>query len=437
MSPKATMQTPKLDKTQKINLWIVGGIGLAFFILMFFPNNTGAKDPHMLFMFSNDENMTYPIVVRMLSFSRDLHQTWGQLIIYGDYHYGYPFYFLSALVVLPVRLIFGANFTDHIQLNMLLLRQFISVLPMILAAGVMVYVLTRFHSTWQSIGLFVLLITVPGIFRNDLSWWHPDALAVLAVVLTIFFLDRDHLRFGRNFYLAAFTCGLASAIKLFGFFFFLTIIGYLAAGLITKKITIKRSLAASSLFLVVMCATIVLSNPFLFYSGPRQRMVEIQTSKSVELNSGYQHDDPVYYQKGPQWWVFTLSNWYGQPWFLGLLGVSLLIGCFWGVYQFQNRLILSWILPYSIYILYFVAPKPDHFWLPVMVPLFASSITLPAGLLGDYKKRSLKLLSPVGILLAVVVAALLVILLIQLVQNVIGDYPLYVSTVIREITAGY
>src|SRR5271157_356352 len=146
----AVMQTQKFDKTQKINLWIVSGIGLAFFILLCFPNNTGAKDPHMLFMFSNDENMTYPIVVRMLSFTSNLHQNWGQFIIYGDYHYGYPFYFLSALVVLPVRLIFGASFTDHIQLNMLLLRQFISVLPMLLAAGVMVHVLTRFRSTWQS-----------------------------------------------------------------------------------------------------------------------------------------------------------------------------------------------------------------------------------------------------------------------------------------------
>ncbi|MDR3573994.1 MAG: hypothetical protein P4L50_09040 [Anaerolineaceae bacterium] len=431
------MQKQKLDKNQKINLWIVGGIGLVFFILLFFPNNTGAKDPHMLFMFSNDENMTYPIVVRMLSFSRDLHQTWGQLIIYGDYHYGYPFYFLSALVVLPVRLIYGANFTSHIQLNMLLLRQFISVLPMLLAAGFMVYIVTRLRSTWQSAGLFVLLITVPGIFRNDLSWWHPDALAVLAVVLTIFFLDRDHLRFGRNFYLAAFTCGLATAIKLFGLFFFLTIIGYLAAGLILNKLTIQRSMAVSSLFLLVMCGTIVLSNPFLFYSGPRQRMIEIQTSKSVELNAGYSHDDPVYYQKGPQWWVFTLSNWYGQPWFLGLLGLSLLAGCFWGASQFQNRLIFSWVLPYSIYVLYFVAPKPDQYWLPAMIPLFASSLTLPVGLLAEYKKRSLKLLSPLGILLAVVSAALLIILVIQLVQNALGDYPLYVSTLVREITAGY
>ena len=320
---------------------------------------------------------------------------------------------------------------------MLLLRQFISVLPMILAAGFMVYLLTRFRSTWQSVGLFVLLITVPGIFRNDLSWWHPDALAVLAVVLTIFFLDRDHLRFGRNFYLAAFTCGLATAIKLFGFFFFLTIIGYLAAGLILKKVTLQRSLAASGIFLLVMCGTILLSNPFLFYSGPRQRMIEIQTSKSVELNAGYTHDAPVYYQKGPQWWVFTLSNWYGQPWFLGFLTLSLVIGCFWGASQFQNRLIFSWVLPYSIYVLYFVAPKPDQYWLPAMIPLFASSLTLPAGLLEECKKRSLKLLSPLGILLTVISAALLVILLIQLVQNAMGDYPLYFSTLMREITAGY
>jgi len=131
MSPKRLCR-PKLDKSQKINLWIVWRDRAGFFILMFFPNNTGAKTAYAV-MFSNDENMTYPIVVRMLSFSRDLHQT-GQLIIYGIITTVTHFISsrrCSSTGPFDLR----ANFTDHIQLNMLLLRQFISVLPMILAAG--------------------------------------------------------------------------------------------------------------------------------------------------------------------------------------------------------------------------------------------------------------------------------------------------------------
>jgi hypothetical protein len=32
-------------------------------------------------------------------------------------------------------------------------------------------------------------------------------------------------------------------------------------------------------------------------------------------------------------------------------------------------------LPYSVYLLYFVAVKPDHYWLPVFLPLFSCVLT--------------------------------------------------------------
>ena len=76
------------------------------------------------------------------------------------------------------------------------------------------------------------------------------ALAVLAVVLTIFFLERDRLRFGRFFWLAAVFCGLATAIKLQGVFFFLTIPGYILAGLLKKKILPGRAALAAVGFVV-------------------------------------------------------------------------------------------------------------------------------------------------------------------------------------------
>ena len=161
---------------------------MLYFIAFFFPNATGAEDEVMLYRLSADESVTYPVVLRMLTPDpQGVETAWFRWIIYGDYHYGYPFYLISALVLLPVRILMGASFVDYTQLNLLLLRQFVSVLPMIVAAGMMVYLQTRFRSTLLSVLLFIFMLAVPGFVRNHLSWWHPDAFSVLFVVLVIFF----------------------------------------------------------------------------------------------------------------------------------------------------------------------------------------------------------------------------------------------------------
>ena len=70
--------------------------------------------------------------------------------------------------------------------------------------------------------LFVLLVSVPAVVQNN-QWWHPDGITFLLVVLTLFFLKRDNLRFGWNFLLAAAMCGIATATKLVGVYFFLAV----------------------------------------------------------------------------------------------------------------------------------------------------------------------------------------------------------------------
>ena len=273
-----------MSARQKQVFIILTALGLLYFLAFFFPNATGAQDEQMLRTLSADESVTYPVVLRMLTPDpQGLETAWFRWIIYGDYHYGYPFYLISAIVLLPVRIILGTSFAGHTQLNLLLLRQFVSVLPMILAAGFLVYLQTRFRSAWHAVGLFVFILFVPGIVRNHLSWWHPDAFSVLFVVLVIFFLDRDRLRFGRNFYLAAFFCGLAVAIKLAGLFFFLAIPAYGAAGFYSRKITLKEVFTRSALFVIIMVVTVILSNPFLFYASARERMLAIQQEKATKF----------------------------------------------------------------------------------------------------------------------------------------------------------
>ena len=366
-----------MSTIQKRNLAIISLVGIFVFLLFFWPNGQNAADEHMLLVRSQDEPVIYPVVLRMLSPSQDIHEAWGKLIIYGDYHYGYPFYFLSFLVLLPVKLFFGDQFSTQTQLNLMLLRQFISVLPMILSMGLMTYLQTRFRSTFKSILLFCFLLSIGGIVRNDINWWHPDALAVLAIVLTLYFLDRDHLKFGRSFYLAAACCGLATAIKLQGVFFAPAILVYLLYGWSQKRITILKMIYVGAGFILVMAMVALLCSPYLFYSGPRQRFLDIQFYKNSELSQGYAHDDPTYDQKGPYWWLGTLKRWYGQPLFWDFTMLSLLAGCWKGKNAFLNRLIFLWIPPLSIYLLYFVAVKPDHYWLPIVVPFFSTVLNIP------------------------------------------------------------
>lgn len=351
-------------------------VGILYFLAFIPANLQGAKSETMLSRTSIDEPVTYPYVVRMLTPASDWRDLFSRWVLYGDYHYGYPFYFLSALSVLPVRLIYGARFTDHTALNLLLLRQLISVLPMILAVAVLAYSSVGRGRLLVLGGLFVFVLSTRAVVRQNIQWWHPDALSVLAVALVLHFLQRDNLRFGRYFYLSAVLCGLAAGIKLAGVWFFLTVAVYLLLGFKRRVLTLGRTVVMGALFLAVMGLALVVSNPFLYNSGARQEMIAIQTYKTTELDQGYSHDDPLYYSKGLRWWLPTLQNWYAHPFVLLFLFLSLLAGCVWGSRRLYNLLVLTWIIPYSVYLLYFVAVKPDHYWLPVMLPLFAAAANI-------------------------------------------------------------
>jgi len=217
----------RMDKTQKKNLLILAVLGAVYFILFIFPNAStlGSDNPQVYL--HKDEYVIYPVVERMLLLEGSFSNIWGRLIIYGDYTYGYPFYFLSSLALLPLWLINGEKFFSQLPLNILILRQAINILPIILTAGIFSYLQTKFRSTWKSIFVFLFLLTIPAVVRSNIHWWHPDSLMLLAIALTFLFLDLDKMRLGKNFYLAAAACGLAAGIKLSGFFFVLAIPFYL------------------------------------------------------------------------------------------------------------------------------------------------------------------------------------------------------------------
>jgi len=365
--------------TQKRIALVVAAIGLVYFVIFIFPNALGAKSETMLQSTSGDETVMYPVVLRMLQDPSSFKDFFTRWVIYGDYHYGWLFYMGSAAVLLPVKAVYGMGFANHPQLNLLLMRQLISVLPMVLTIIGLVYLQTRFKSWLKTMVLLILLLSIRAVVRMNIQFWHPDELSVLAVVITLFLLERDRLRFGKNFYFAAAACGAAIGIKLAGVFFAGTIAVYLLAGMIKRVLNLKQALVRAGLFLLIMGVALVLSDPFLYNQGARAELIKIQTYKTQELTSatGYPQDYTADYALGPQHWTWTLQTFFGSWPLLGFVFLSLLAGCFWGPNKLLNRLILTYIVPQSIYLLYFVAPKPSHYWLPVILPLFSAMLCLP------------------------------------------------------------
>jgi len=361
-----------MDNNQKRNFRMLVLLGVLYFVFFIFPNASTMGSDNPVVYLHTDEFVTYPIVERMLDFSSDLNGIWGRLIIYGDYHYGYPFYFISMLTLFPLRIIQGREFFNNTPVNILILRQVISVLPMILTAGVLTYTVTHFRKAWTSLFTFLFILTIPAVVRNNMHWWHPDALMVLAIALTFLFLDLDQYRLGKYFIFAAAACGMASAIKLMGFFFFLTIPLYMLLAWRHEKIPLKRIIMSGLLFVGVMLIVIVISNPFLFYKGPREEMLAIQSLKSEELSEGYTHEESQYYALGPENWRWTLSVSYGDPNFPLLLFLLLAAAGIALKGRESYWLLLAWIVPIGIYLLWFVAPKPDHYLLPLLIPLYAT-----------------------------------------------------------------
>jgi len=364
-----------MDKKQKRNFRVIAIIGILYFILFIFPNASTMGSDNPIVYLHKDEFVTFPVVERMLQPSQNLSEAWGRLIIYGDYHWGYPFYFLSMLALLPLRIFQGNDFYNHTQVNILILRQVISVLPMILTAGVLTYVFTRFRKLGTSLFTYLFILTIPALVRNNIHWWHPDALMILSIALTFLFLDLDEHRLGKYFFLAAAACGFASAIKLYGFFFFLTIPVYLLLTWQRKRTAFKKICLSALLFVVVMLTVIVLSNPFLFYKGPREDMLATQSQKTIELSEGYSHEESLYYSLGPEYWQWTLNVSYGNPNFPILLFLLLGLAGFVFSKRYIYLLLLAWIIPIGVYLLWFVSPKPDHYLMPLLVPLYATAAT--------------------------------------------------------------
>lgn len=335
-------------------------------------NLKGTQDAHMLSLLSADESIQYPYLIHMLSGGSSAFETIKNFIAYQHYFYGYPFYLLSAASILPVRIISGIDFAEQVQTNLFLLRQLVSVLPMLLSIVLLIYLQTGFQNTFKSALLFLILITIPAVTRYTVWFWHPDALALLGIVASIYFLNKDNFRFEKSFTYAAIACGLAAGTKVIGAFFFLAVLVYLVLAIRQKSLPVRKIIKKGALFLLVFFLVFLLTNPLLLIPQTRTQILKIQAQQNYFVREGWTEEDV--YQTGLSAWLPYLQEWYANGFILLFFLISVIYGILRGKHRLTNGLLLAWLIPYSIYLIFFVAVKPFHYPLPVMVPLFSAAL---------------------------------------------------------------
>lgn len=337
----------------------------------------------MLAVFEVDEYAQYPSMDAMLSGGGTFKLAIRNFLVYGHYFYGYPFFFISGLVLFPLRLILGMDWSMHTQLIMLVLRQMVNVLPNLLSALLLTFFTTRLRTFWKSTLIFCLLLLTPALVNNGF-WWHPDGLGLLFVSLVLVCLQLDELRYGRFFFIAAVSAGIATGIKYMGLFFFLAIPAYLLIGIRRKTISWRTAALKAALFLAVMLMIIIITNPLLLLPLERAELLSTQIRQFSRTSAGELIGQQPFLEDGrlPSW----LTEQYGWLPFLLLIAASLLVGLFKTEYRPRALLIVLFILPLAVVILSGSLQRA-HYWLPVFLPLTASlAFILPDELPHKLKK---------------------------------------------------
>ena len=312
------------------------------------------------------------------------------------------------------------NQINNIQWLMLTLRQVISVLPMILALLLLVYMHDRFK-TVRSVVLYLFLLLVPAIISNGF-WWHPDGIVLLLAVIVLYFLYTDAHKLGWRFLLAAFFCGILTATKLVGAYFFMAVAIAIIWGLVKKDVTWKKAILMSAAFIGIMFATFIASNPFLLIKSHRTLYINTFRKQTGLLSLGY----GIVYNRGLKASWPLMHQYYGEVVFLiATLGISV-----WNIIKKETRLlhalILAWFIPLTISILTFSHYKYQY-WLPVAIPLFANWHTI----LPEKFKLNLKNISfrQVGQMI------LLILFLIQFILFGVQSTRMLVERTFRKKTA--
>jgi hypothetical protein len=398
--------------TQKRYFALLLVMAVVTFILLGIPNHAGSQNMAMVQMFELDEAAPLPYVLAMIAPAPSLNQALRNFIFYNYYYYGFPYFAVSALVLLPLKWL---GLLNNIPLVMLALRQVVSIVPMLAALLLLVYMQDRFR-TYRSPLLYAFLVSIPAVLGNNF-WWHPDSLVFLISVIVIYCLQLDNLRLGRYYLLAAALCGIATATKLIGVYFFLAVVGILVTGFIIKKVSLRKLVLMALAYLLVMGVFFVAANPFLLSHWARTAYINIFNKQQEVLSLGY----GILYEKGLAAAWPLMHQYYGEAIFIITALTAALWGLWHGPQRGLNALILAWFLPISVVILWITHFKYQY-WLPAAIPLFSCLvIVLPE----KWSFEPVKIRADLGRLV------LLLIVTVQFVLYIKSDIPVFIERIQR------
>jgi len=336
------------------------------YTLAFVPANlTGAADVNMLGVFKLDEFGQFRVLWKMTSPQPTLAESIFGFIAYDYYWYGFPFFAVSAAVFWPLRAIYVAAAEPGLTtVGTMLLRE-LSPLFTALAIAILVALWTRLRSTPRVIALFVFLAALPAVVDNNL-WWHPDALLLLLVVCTIGALSLDRGRLGPWFFAAALACGLATATKTMGVWFFAAVAVHLFRA--RSQHPISRLARAAAGFLGVMALAILAGSPHWFLPS--------EWDETLAALDSLQHDTHVgWFTRGELSlgaWLARVRSGYG--WLATWMALVAL--CAVTAFRCERRehrdlavTILAWVIPVSIFFVVHVAMQRERYLLTLLVPL--------------------------------------------------------------------
>jgi len=252
----------------------------------------------------------------------------------------FPIYFYSvAAALLPLNCLpRAAVFPPHA-----VLKQLSACCRWWSRSFLLVYLQTRFRVIYQSISVVFNFDFDPEVVANDM-WLHPESLEFLLIVLTLFFPDTRRSEVWEKLLYSALFCGLATATKLLGLFFFLTIPLYISGMVIKNGSACARS--CSRTFLSRSWLWYLFIKTLSFFGRRRERCFKIQSNSS--LNTRF-HCATKY---SPPWSGSVIFDLYSRT---GFLILAMTASDHWNV-KGERRLInlFDSVLGDSVHALYIV-----------------------------------------------------------------------------------
>jgi hypothetical protein len=98
-----------MTRTQKRIFGLLLLMAAVVFVIFIFPNARATDNLAMVQMFQPDEAAPLPYVFNMIAPAESLEKALRAFVFYDYYYYGFPYFSLSALTLLPLQWLGGGD----------------------------------------------------------------------------------------------------------------------------------------------------------------------------------------------------------------------------------------------------------------------------------------------------------------------------------------